>query len=177
MFRRNIPMIAFLLVLVAVLYFIYSVPHYDPVVEIEEEEEEELVEEAFTGRVNMPSVDEIYVLDNSAGRDLNKIALFFEGRAAGLHYLSSEYFKKYRALKKARHGRKGRKSDNDVVIGLRLTLDSLGRFLNPQIMFSNTDDDVFKVKLLKHVEHFWRLPPSQTGKLEVWIPIRFLAFY
>ena len=124
------------------------------------------------GRVEMPSIDEIYVIENTAGRDLNKLAMFLEGRAAGLHYLSSEYFKKVKV-----HRKENRfvKSDDDVFLGLHLTLDSLGRFMDPKIMFSDSDDDVFKVKLLKHVEYFWRLPPSKQGKLEIWIPIRFHA--
>ena len=171
MLKRNAPVLAFFLVFVAVLYFVYSIPQYEPVVDVEEEEDE-IVEDAFTGRVMMPSIDEIYVIENTAGRDLNKFALFLEGRAAGLHYLSSEYFKK---IKVHRKGNKYVKSDDDVFLGLHLTLDSLGRFKGPQIMFSNSDNDVFKVKLLKHVEYFWRLPPSKQGKLEIWIPIRFHA--
>ncbi len=172
MIRRNAPMIAFLFVFIAMLYFIYSVPRYEPIVETVEEVKEEPVKDSFKGRVDMPSIDEIYVLENTAGRDLNKLALFLEGRAAGLHFLSSEYFKK---LKSSRKGRLPFKSDDDVFLGLRLTLDSLGRFMNPQILFSDTDDDIFKVKLLKHVEYYWRLPPSKQGKLEMWIPIRFHA--
>ena len=74
-----------------------------------------------------------------------------------------------------RKGNRFIKSDDDVFLGLHLTLDSLGRFMDPKIMFSDSDDDVFKVKLLKHVEYFWRLPPSKQGKLEIWIPIRFHA--
>lgn len=171
MIKRNAPLLAFLLVFVAVLYFVYSIPQYDPVVDVEEEEEK-IVEDAFTGRVEMPSIDEIYVIENTAGRDLNKLELFLEGRAAGLHYLSSEYFKKIKAYRK---GSRFVKSDDDVFLGLHLTLDSLGRFMDPKIMFSDSDDDVFKVKLLKHVEYFWRLPPSKQGKLEIWIPIRFHA--
>ena len=171
MLKRNAPLLAFLLVFVALLYFVYSIPQYEPVVEAENDEEE-IVEDSFVGRVDMPSIDEIYVIENSAGRDLNKLALFLEGRAAGLHYLSSEYFKKIRASRK---GLKFFKSDDDVFLGLHLTLDSLGRFMNPQIMFSDSDDDVFKVKLLKHVEYYWRFPPSERGKLEIWIPIRFHA--
>ncbi|SHK74516.1 MULTISPECIES: hypothetical protein [unclassified Fibrobacter] len=170
MLKRNAPLLAFLLVFVAVLYFVYSIPQYEPIVDAEEEEE--VVEDAFVGRVEMPSIDEIYVIENSAGRDLNKLALFLEGRAAGLHYLSSEYFKKIRV---ARKGGRFIKSDDDVFLGLHLTLDSLGRFMDPQIMFTSSDNDVFKVKLLKHVEYFWRLPPSKQGKLEIWIPIRFHA--
>ena len=165
-------MIAFLFVFIAMLYFIYSVPRYEPIVETVEEVKEDPVKDTFKGRVDMPSIDEIYVLENTAGRDLNKLALFLEGRAAGLHFLSSEYFKK---LKSSRKGRLPFKSDDDVFLGLRLTLDSLGRFMNPQILFSDTDDDIFKVKLLKHVEYYWRLPPSKQGKLEMWIPIRFHA--
>jgi hypothetical protein len=171
MLKRNAPLLAFLLVFVAVMYFVYSIPQYEPVVDIEDDEEE-IVEDAFSGRVSMPSIDEIYVIENTAGRDLNKLAMFLEGRAAGLHYLSSEYFKK---IKVRRKGNRFIKSDDDVFLGLHLTLDSLGRFKDPQIMFSDSDDDVFKVKLLKHVEYFWRLPPSKQGKLEIWIPIRFHA--
>ena len=88
MLKRNAPLLAFALVFVAVLYFVYSIPQYEPIVDVEEEEE--VPEEAFTGRVEMPSIDEIYVIENTAGRDLNKLAMFLEGRAAGLHYLSSE---------------------------------------------------------------------------------------
>ena len=172
MLKRNAPLLAFLLVFVAVLYFVYSIPQYEPVVDIEDDEEE-VVEDAFIGRVSMPSIDEIYVIENTAGRDLNKLAIFLEGRAAGLHYLSSEYFKK---IKVHRKGSRFIKSEDDVFLGLHLTLDSLGRFMDPQIMFSDSDDDVFKVKLLKHVEYFWRLPPSKQGKLEIWIPIRFHAW-
>lgn len=171
MLKRNAPILAFLLVFVALLYFVYSIPQYEPVVEVEADEEE-VVDNAFAGRVEMPSLDEIYVIENTAGRDLNKLALFLEGRAAGLHYLSSEYFKKIKAIRKSH---KTIKSDDDVFLGLHLTLDSLGRFKNPQIMFSDSDDDVFKVKLLKHVEYYWRFPPSERGKLEIWIPIRFHA--
>lgn len=173
MIRRNAPMIAFLFVFIAMLYFIYSVPRYEPIVEPEEKVEEEKVEDSsFRWRVDMPSIDEIYVLENTAGRDLNKLALFLEGRAAGLHYLSSEYFKKFKSSRKEHSFSK---LDDGVFLGLRLTLDSLGRFMNPQILFSDTDDDVFKVKLIKHVEYYWRLPPSRQGKLEMWIPIRFHA--
>jgi len=170
MLKRNAPVLAFFLVFVAVLYFVYSIPQYEPVIEVEEEED--VVEDAFTGRVMMPSIDEIYVIENTAGRDLNKLATFLQGRAAGLHYLSSEYFKKIRVRRK---GGRYVKSDDDVFLGLHLTLDSLGRFKDPQIMFSDSDNEVFKVKLLKHVEYFWRLPPSKQGKLEMWIPIRFHA--
>ena len=170
MLKRNAPLLAFALVFVAVLYFVYSIPQYEPIVDVEEEEE--VPEEAFTGRVEMPSIDEIYVIENTAGRDLNKLAMFLEGRAAGLHYLSSEYFKKIRVTRK---GNRFIKSDDDVFLGLHLTLDSLGRFNEPKIMFSDSDNEVFTVKLLKHVEYFWRLPPSKQGKLEMWIPIRFHA--
>ena len=171
MLKRNAPLLAFLLVFVSVLYFVYSIPQYDPIVDVPEHEGG-ATEDAFKGRVEMPLIDEIYVIENTAGRDLNKLALFLEGRAAGLHYLSSEYFKKVKV-----HRKENRfvKSDDDVFLGLHLTLDSLGRFMDPKIMFSDSDDDVFKVKLLKHVEYFWRLPPSKQGKLEIWIPIRFHA--
>ena len=55
MIRRNAPMIAFLFVFIAMLYFIYSVPRYEPIVEAEENEKEEPVNDTFRGRVDMPS--------------------------------------------------------------------------------------------------------------------------
>lgn len=183
MLKPNAPVLAFLLVFIAVLYFIYSVPHYEPIVEVQEVEKVERVEipfdsNAFTGRVEMPSIDEIYVLDNSAGRDVYRLALFLQGRAAGLHYLSSEYFKKNKSGNKSKVKKERayfKSSEDGVFLGLRLSLDSLGRFKNPQIMFSDTDDKVFKVKLLQHIEYFWRMPPSKQGTLEMWIPVRFHA--
>ena len=66
MLKRNAPMFAFMLVFVAVLYFVYSIPRYEPIVEVEEEKKEDVVEESFNGRVEMPSIDEIYVIENTA---------------------------------------------------------------------------------------------------------------
>ena len=77
MLKRNAPLLAFALVFVAVLYFVYSIPQYEPIVDVEEEED--VVEEAFTGRVEMPSIDEIYVIENTAGRDLNKLTTCSSG--------------------------------------------------------------------------------------------------
>lgn len=172
MLKRNAPVLAFMMVFVAVLYFLYSVPRYEPVMDVEEIPAEKPADDKFVGRVIMPSIDEIYVLENSAGRDLNRLALFLQGRAAGLHFLSSECFKK---IKPNHKGRSFFRSDDDIIVGLRLTLDSLGRFEDPQIMFSDADNEAFKEKLLKHIKYFWRLPPSAHGKLDVWIPVRFRA--
>ncbi len=172
MLKRNAPVLAFMLVFAAVLYFVYSVPRYEPVVDVENVPPAPPVEGKFVGRVIMPSIDEIYVLENTAGRDLNRLAQFLQGRAAGLHYLSTEYFKK---IKPNHKGRNFFKSEDDVILGLRLTLDSLGRFMAPQVMFSDADNAAFQEKVLKHIEYFWRLPPSAQGKLEIWIPVRFHA--
>ena len=66
---------------------------------------------SFSGRVVLPSVDDIYVLDNSAGRDIPAFVKYLEGRAAGLHWLARAYFKAHCG-------------SGDVALGLRLTIDS-----------------------------------------------------
>ena len=35
MLKRNAPLLAFALVFVAVLYFVYSIPQYEPIVDVE----------------------------------------------------------------------------------------------------------------------------------------------
>jgi len=131
-------------------------------------EPEEIAEEdsmrVFTGRVVMPDVDNILVLDNSAGRDVEKLALFFSGRATGLHWLVRPYFKKHR-------------TKEDVIVGVNLTIDSLGHVTCGTIEYTNAEDDVFTESLRSHIEYFWRYRRSEVGKTELWLPIKFLAHY
>ena len=118
----------------------------------------------FHGRVVLPSVDDILVLENSADRDMEKLLTYFEGRSAGLHWLARPYFK-------------SRRNPEDVVMGLRLSLDSLGRFECVEIEFTNADDPEFKESVKTHIEHFWRYRKSQSGKTELWLPVIFRAVY
>lgn len=169
MFKRNFPLILLLLVFVALFDVMFSVQRYELVAPVVVEPVPEQNVKSFTGRVVMPKLDDIYVLENSAGRDLVQLERFLQGRAAGLHYLASEHFK---ALKKQR-----RAAMADVVVGIRVTLDSTGAFNLDEFVFANTGDEEFKQKLADHIKYFWRYPKSTAGKLEFWIPIRWLAKY
>lgn len=114
---------------------------------------------SFSGRVVLPSVDDIYVLDNSAGRDIPAFVKYLEGRAAGLHWLARAYFKAHCG-------------SGDVALGLRLTIDSLGVFHCGEFQFSDAKDRSLESDLREHIEFYWRYRRSTQGKTEIWFPIR-----
>lgn len=162
MHLRDLPIIFLVLVFAGLLFILSQIHQYSPVVSVEPVPEPE-TQQSFTGRVVMPSLDDIYVLDNSAGRDLLQFERFLQGRAAGLHFASSTYFKSHRP-------RKGNQSSGNVMMGIRLTLDSLGVF-TPEILFSNTDDKDFQNLVLSQIQTYWRYPRSEEGHLVVWVPV------
>ena len=132
-------------------------PPREPVVE-----EEVLPDEprTFYGRVVWPQVDDILVLSNSADRDIEKLYTYFEGRSAGLHWIAQSYFKSH-------------KHSEDVVVGLRLAIDSLGHFTCNGMEFSNADDETLGEAIRLHIESYWRYRNSETGTTELWLPVRF----
>lgn len=181
MVKRNLPLVVYSLVFVMLLFFMYAIPRYTPVEKVDVGPSVTTEpHEFFSGRVVMPTLDDIYVLNNSSERDLQQIVAFLQGRSAGLHFLSSEHFKKVKDERRKKMRKSAKRAvelteDDDVQLGLRMTIDSLGRFVSASIMFANTDDEVLKKKLLRHVEYFWRLPKCNKGKLEMWFPLRFRA--
>jgi len=112
----------------------------------------------------------MYVLGNSADRNLLQFEQFLQGRAAGLHFAAADYFKKHNCA--AAHG----ENIPDVVLGLKLTLDSLGMF-EPEILFSNIADENFKGLVLSQIQTYWRYPRSEQGSLEVWVPVVWKSCY
>ena len=139
--------------------FMVAVPE-PPVEELPAPEEPK----AFTGRVVMPDSESILVLENSADRDIKKVATYFSGRAAGLHWLARPYFKKHRDAE-------------DVIVGIRMTIDSLGRITCNEIEYTNAEDESLKDTLQRHIEYYWRYRKSEYGTTEIWLPIRFRAVY
>lgn len=118
----------------------------------------------FTGRVVMPDEESILVLENSAGRDIEKIVTYLSGRIAGLHWLARPYFKKHRG-------------SEDVIMGVRMTIDSLGHITCNEIEYTNAEDESLKDTLQRHIEYYWLYRKSESGKTELWVPIRFRAVY
>ena len=119
---------------------------------------------SFSGRVILPPVEDIFVLDNSAGRDMAAFAKYLEGRAAGLHWLARPYFKAHRGA-------------GDVAMGVHLTIDSLGIFHCEEFQFSDAKDTTLEHDLREHIEFYWRYRRSTQGKTEIWFPIRWLEKY
>ena len=164
MFRRNFPLIVMFLLFAGMLYVLFSVPRFvpEPVVPIVPEPEEDPA--GFSGRVVMPDSESILVLENSAGRDIEKIVTYLTGRTAGLHWLARPYFKKHRG-------------SEDVIMGVRMTIDSLGRITCNEIEYTNAEDESLKDTLQRHIEYYWLYRKSESGKTELWVPIRFRAVY
>ena len=160
---RDFPILFLILAFVGLLLGVYYIKPYKPVVSIVPVAEEEPQWHAFTGRVVMPSLDDMYVLGNSANRDLLQFERFLQGRAAGLHYASSDYFKKSNC--QVVRG----EAVPDAVLGIKLTLDSLGMF-EPEILFSNVNDEKFKGLVLSQIQTYWRYPRSVQGKFVAWVP-------
>lgn len=178
MFKRNFPLILLLIVFAALLDVVVSTHRFipAPVETLMIAPEPEPVK-SFTGRVVMPNLDDMYVLDNSAGRDLVQLEKFLQGRAAGLHYLASEHFKTIRKSHKKNKRAAKLPPNSDILVGIRLSLDSLGQFELKEFVFSNTEDQEFKNRLAEHIKYYWRYPRGTAGKLEFWIPIRWFAQY
>jgi len=158
MSKRDFPLIVLFLVFLGLLNLLWQIPVYKPpLVEEKSESKPDEPGRPFTGRMTMPSLEEIYVLENTAGRDVAQLEKYIQGRAAGLHWLSQEHFKN--------------KKNGDISLGLHLTVDSLGM----EIMFSDADDAAFEERLVEHIQYFWRYRKSERGKTEFWIPLRWKA--
>jgi hypothetical protein len=164
--RKLLPyLFSFIAVALLAAYIFYEgyrefkrvTPSREPVVE-----EEVLPDEprTFYGRVVWPQVDDILVLSNSADRDIEKLYTYFEGRSAGLHWIAQSYFKSH-------------KHSEDLVVGLRLAIDSLGHFTCNGMEFSNADDETLGEAIRLHIESYWRYRNSETGTTELWLPVRF----
>ncbi len=165
MFKRNLPIVLFAMVFLVIVYgLVTTPPRYAPVKTrmVMEEVEEFVPQSYYKGRVLMPDVDDLYVLENSAGRDVLKLGKSLQGRAAGLHWLASQHFRTY---------------NDDVLVGLKLTIDSTGHIDYPEILYCNTNDDDFKWKLIRHIRTYWVYPRTKGGITEFWFPVRWLAEY
>ena len=166
---RNLPIYFMILVFAGMLFALSRVHLYTPVPSVESEPVPEVgLQKGFTGRVVMPSLEDIYVLENSAGRDILQFEKFLQGRAASLHFASAAFFKS---------NNKNFKSDSPhAIMGIKLTLDSLGVF-SPEILFTNVHDDTFKGLVLSQIQTYWRYPRSESGRFVAWVPIAWKIDY
>ena len=157
---RNLPIYFLILVFAGLMFALSRVQLYTPVVTAEPDAPAPVESDGFLGRMEMPSLDDIYVLENSAGRDIVQFEKFLKGRAASLHFASASYFKATR---------KNARKETNAFMGIKLSLDSTGLF-TPEIMFTNVDDENFKGLVLSQIQTYWRYPRSEQGKFVAWVP-------
>ncbi|MCQ2096679.1 MAG: hypothetical protein MJY87_01895 [Fibrobacter sp.] len=158
--------VLFILMIVA----LYLMPRSEKVNEDTSEnltpEEIHRVEVPFEGRVVLPEASDFEVVDNSANRDLDQVALFMKGRAAGLHWLANEHFKKA-----------SRKNPlPDVRMELNISIDSMGVFF-VSLKSSNSKDKSMDEDLLDHIKKYWRYRRSTSGKTELIVPFTWTSRY
>lgn len=168
---RNIPLIFLALVLSVMIVALLQIKSSTPskVVVTIVPQPEPVNQKAYTGRMIMPSINDIYVLENSSGRDILQVEKFLQGRAAGMHWLAADHFRNVKKSAKKSRRRQAAEVEGDVIMGIKLTLDSLGQF-TPEILFSNVDDKNLKDLVREHIQAFWRYPRSNGGKFEMWAP-------
>lgn len=124
--------------------------------------------EPFVGRMVMPSSADFVVLDNSAERDIEKIATFIQGRATGLHWVSSEHF-----LKESLSAAKV----HDIHINMMLTIDSLGHFSDVRIAYCDTEDKEMLDRLVDQISSLWMYRRSAKGVTKIEVPFTWTSKY
>lgn len=174
MFFRNLIGLFVILLFLALVVGVLLMPRneYKVPVDVREVEVEDVhkVETPFEGRMIMPEASDLEVLDNSAGRDLEQLATFMKGRAAGLHWIANDHFKKaWRNLRK-------RKTVPDIHARLILSVDSMGVFQVDSIM-SDTDDVDLATRLQEHIKKYWRYRRSANGKTDFIVPFIWTSKY
>lgn len=174
MFFRNLFGLFVIMLFLALVVGVLLMPRrgYQTPVDVREVEVEDVhkVETPFVGRMILPEASDIEVLDNSAGRDMEQMARFLQGRAAGLHWLANEHFKKA-----WRHYRK-RTTVPDIHARLILSVDSMGVFQVDSIM-SDTDDMDLAAHLQDHIKKYWRYRRSTSGKTDFIVPFIWTSKY
>lgn len=156
-----------LFILMFLGYHYLQKPAVVPEEEVLTPEEIHRVEIPFKGRVEIPSAEDFTVVDNSAGRDMERVALFMQGRAAGLHWLAREHFKK-----------STRKHPlPDVHMEIKLSIDSMGVFDFMGLQSCDTDDQKMLDTLQDHIKKYWRYRRSTSGKTEFVAPFTWTSKY
>lgn len=161
MIKRNFLVILFSIPFIFMIYEVLRIPTSVAVKALPTETTENLPPDAsrpFKGRVEMPGIENIYVMENTAGRDIGSIGKFLQGRAAGLHWLAS-------------------KNLGEISLDLRLTVNAQGDFTLDEVMFSNLKEENFHQQLKEHIEYYWKLPKMKSeGVTQFWIPLRWKKF-
>lgn len=165
MIRRNVSVIFFLglfLGLLAILFW-KSSPQIAPLVK--ETPEPAPSEVLFHGRLNLLTISDLYVFENTAERDIESLLLYLQGRLSSLHYLYENIYSGRKRLKE------------DLLIGLWVEIDQDGFFKNVKVQFNNAEKNALNKPLVRFVEKYWRYKKSNKGSTSLLIPFQWHAKY
>ena len=166
--KKLVGCIPVLFILLSIVLFLLPRSEKPGDEDFEEPTPEEIhrVEIPFVGRLQLPEASDFIVVNNSAARDLQQVALFLKGRCAGLHWLSNPHFK----------GSTRKRPMADVHMELLLSIDSMGVF-QASLKSSDAKDKAMEENLLEHIKKYWRYRRSASGKTEIAVPFTWTSKY
>lgn len=165
MIRRNAVVFVFLFVFLGLLAILFFVPESKTPLLVEDSVIELPPAVIFHGRLSPLSISDIYVVENSAERDVESLLKYLQGRSSSLHYLFEKTYSKRKRLKE------------DLLIGLWIQIDSDGFFRNVKVRFSNAEKSALEKPLIQFVEKDWRYKKVEEGSTTLLIPFLWRAEY
>lgn len=119
----------------------------------------------FHGRLKPLSISDLYVIDNSAERDIESLLTYLQGRLSSLHYLFE-----------AKVPRRKRNKE-DLLIGLLVEINQEGTFKNAKIQFNSAKNNEMNKPLVQFVEKYWKYKRAENGSTTILIPLQWSAKY
>ena len=119
----------------------------------------------FHGRLKPLSISDLYVIDNSAERDIESLLTYLQGRLSSLHYLFE-----------AKVPRRKRNKE-DLLIGLLVEINQEGTFKNAKIQFNSAKNSEMNKPLVQFVEKYWKYKRAENGSTTILIPFQWSAKY
>ena len=119
----------------------------------------------FHGRLKPLSISDLYVIDNSAERDIESLLTYLQGRLSSLHYLFE-----------AKVPRRKRNKE-DLLIGLLVEINQEGTFKNAKIQFNSAKNSEMYKPLVQFVEKYWKYKRAENGSTTILIPFQWSAKY
>jgi len=165
MLRRNGSVFLFLFMFLGLLAVLFwkAPSKISPLLETPQEPVSSEV--LFHGRLKPLSISDLYVIDNSAERDIESLLTYLQGRLSSLHYLFE-----------AKVPRRKRNKE-DLLIGLLVEINQEGTFKNAKIQFNSAKNNEMNKPLVQFVEKYWKYKRAENGSTIILIPLQWRAKY
>lgn len=165
MLRRNGSVFLFLFMFLGLLAVLFwkAPSKISPLLETPQEPVSSEV--LFHGRLKPLSISDLYVIENSAERDIESLLTYLQGRLSSLHYLFE-----------AKVPRRKRNKE-DLLIGLLVEINQEGTFKNAKIQFNSAKNSEMNKPLVQFVEKYWKYKRAENGSTTILIPLQWSAKY